>query len=317
MKSLFKIVLLLVFAVTLFACNPDNSPATVKIKDYQEVYDENIVEIEDYLKENYLELDADLNATVTKIPENGTQTSIWNQTDYPLQSITVKNDSRSTLLTDGRIEDDVDYKLYYIVLNEGGGENVTSVDSTLVAYKGWNLTNEVFDLNNFGVWFSFPESSVSAISGFRQILSKVKTEESHVENSNGTVTRVNYGNVLVFIPSGLAYFSGSRENINQYAPIAFQIKLFDLKTRDHDRDRIPNIYEDLNNNNDYFDDDSDGDKIPDFLDVDDDGDGKLTKFEIRMPIPATSPYQYYDFNSIPVCAQDPNGKKVHLSNYCR
>ena len=261
-------------------------------------------------------IDANMNATIDTILPTTTVPSIWSQTAYPLQSITVKNDSRSTFFTDGRVEDDVDYKLYYIVLNEGGGNYPTTVDSTFVAYKGWDMFNATFDQNNVGSWFSYPDSNPS-ISGFRQILTKIKTAASLTENSNGTISYTNHGNILAFFPSGLAYFSGSRENINQYAPIAFQIKLFDLKTRDHDRDRIPNIYEDLNNNNDYFDDDSDGDKIPDFLDVDDDGDGKLTKFEIRMPIPATSPYQYYDFNSIPVCAQDPNGKKVHLSNYCR
>jgi len=317
MRSLLKIALLLTIAFTFYACPQDDSGSTTKIRDFQEVYDEDIVEIEEYLKSNYLELDVNLNATVTKIPEDGTQTSIWDQTQYPLQSITVKNDSRSTLLTDGRINDDVDYKLYYIILNEGGGHNVRSVDSTLVAYKGWNLSNVVFDTNNFGSWFSFPESSVSTISGFRQIISKIKTEESHSEYSDGTVNRINFGNVLVFVPSGLAYFSGSRENIAQYSPIAFQIKLFDSRERDHDKDRISNKYEDINDNNDFFDDDTDGDKIPDFLDVDDDGDGKLTKFEIRMPIPVTSPYQYYDFNSIPICTDDPNGRKVHLSKFCR
>ena len=83
------------------------------------------------------------------------------------------------LLTDGRIEDDVDYKLYYIVFNEGG--EMLKCRLYLVAYKRLNPPiNEVFDLNNFGVWFSFPESSVS--KDFRVCTNfKVKTEESHVK----------------------------------------------------------------------------------------------------------------------------------------
>ncbi len=315
MKILFKIVLSLNLILSLISCTSDNNTTPIEIRDRQEVYDENIIEIEEYLKSNYLTIDANNNATVTAIPDGGTQTSIWDEysTDggVTFPSFTVKNDTRTTLLKDGRIDDDVDYKLYYIVLNEGGGATPTSVDSTLVGYKGWNLENELFDQNSFGAWFSFPEASLSSISGFRQILSKVKTEASHVENSDGSVTRNNYGNVIVFIPSGLAYFSGSRVNIGQYAPIAFQIKLYDLKERDHERDRVLSKYEDINNNNDYFDDDSDADNLPDFLDVDDDADGTLTKTEITINTGV-----YYDFLSIPTCGASGNGKKKHLDPYC-
>jgi hypothetical protein len=52
-------------------------------------------------------LDSDLNAVITKIPTGGSQVSIWDQTDYPLNSITVKNDTRLTIRTDGGIEDPV------------------------------------------------------------------------------------------------------------------------------------------------------------------------------------------------------------------
>ena len=299
MKSLFKIVLLVSVMLTLVGCPSDDS-TTYEVRDRQEVYDENITAIEDYLKSNYIEFDANNNATVTVIPDGGTQTSIWDQysTDGGLTfpSFTVKNDSRSTLLTDGRIDDDVDYKLYYIMLNEGGGVTPTSVDSTLVGYKGWNLENEVFDQNDNGVWFSFPESSLSAISGFRQILSKVKTEVSHTEGTDGSITRTNFGNVIVFIPSGLAYFNTSALNIDQYAPIVFQVKLYDRKERDHDYDEVSSKHEDLNNDNDYFNDDTDGDKIPDFVDVDDDGDAFLTKFEVKKPTPFLGTSLYYPFN---------------------
>ena len=304
MKTLFKIVLLVSLTLMLFGCPSDDS-ATVSFRERQEVYDENIVDIEAYLKSNYITIDANGNAEVNKILDGGTETSIWNQYSedggLTFPSFTVKNDSRTTLLTDGKIDDPVDYKLYYILLDEGDGAEPKSVDSTFVSYKGWNLSNVVFDQNNSGTWFSFPDSNAS-ISGFRQILSKVKTASSFVINSNGSVSYSNSGNVIVFIPSGLAYFSGARANINQYSSIAFQIKLHALKERDNDKDRILDKYEDLNNNNDYFDDDTDGDMIPDFLDTDDDGDAFLTKFEIRHSITTgTSPnevttYYYYPFD---------------------
>ena len=47
-----------------------------------------------------------------------------------------------------------------------------------------------------------------------------------------------------------------------------------------DNDGIPAEMEDLNNNGDLFDDDTDGDGLPNFLDVDDDGDNVLTSTEL-------------------------------------
>lgn len=313
MKSLLKISLLLVLAVTFFACpSDDDSSSDLSLRDYQEVYNENILEIETYLRTNYLVVDSDLNATITKIPEGGTQTSIWDQTQYPLQSIIVKNDVRSSFASNAVSKDQVDYKLYYIVLQEGGGTNPTTIDSTFVSYKGWNLKNEVFDQNNVGMWFSYPDVNQS-ISGFRQILPKIKTATASAINPDGSISYSNYGNILVFIPSGLSYFSTASAFIGAYSPIAFQIKLYANKQRDHDKDRILSKFEDVNNDGNYFLDDTDGDNIPDFLDVDDDGDGKLTKFEIK--IPNVTPNQYYDFANIPIC--NSSGVKVHLNKNCR
>ncbi|MFN2261145.1 MAG: hypothetical protein ABR595_03665 [Psychroflexus sp.] len=48
-----------------------------------------------------------------------------------------------------------------------------------------------------------------------------------------------------------------------------------------DGDGIPAADEDLNGNGDYFDDDTDEDGIPNFLDIDDDNDNVLTKTEIN------------------------------------
>ena len=81
------------------------------------LYDEDILEIEEYLHNNFITVDGDFNATVEVIPEGGTQTSIWDQTTYPLQFVTLKNDGRVTNKTDGRVNDDVEYKVYYLIIN--------------------------------------------------------------------------------------------------------------------------------------------------------------------------------------------------------
>lgn len=275
----------------LHSCEKENNASPVSLRDRQEVYEENILEIEEYLQTNYLTIDANNNVTIELIPEGGTQTSIWdaykidNFNDTGVESVPykeVKNDSRKTLYTDGVGDDIVNYKLYFIKINEGNGVTPTNLDSTYVAYKGWNLDNEVFDQNNVGRWFTYPEPNMSSISGFRQILSEIKTEGSSFLESNGTVTHEDYGHLVVFIPSGLAYFNSSiNGTTSAYSPIAFEIKLFNRKERDHDGDRVLSNFEDLNYDNNFFNDDTDGDKTPDFLDVDDDGDSYLTKYEIR------------------------------------
>lgn len=278
-KTRFLSVLIIVSA--LYSCKNDDNSNSSSIRDRQEVYEENEVTIDEYLDSNYITVDAEGNAAIAAI-ENG-ETSIRNNTNYPLQSLfPITNDTRNTFSTDGRIDDNVEYKIYYMLINEGGGETPTSVDSTFVAYRGWNLENTQFDENKTGRWFSFPESTYSSISGFRQILQKIKTATSSTQASNGEVTYNDYGSVVVIIPSGLAYFNNVLTNISQYAPIVFQIKLFDRKQRDHDKDKVPSNLEDLNGNGDFFDDDTDSDGLPNFLDFDDDGDNKLTKDEINL-----------------------------------
>lgn len=318
-KGLLKISFIVLLSITTLSCKKDDDRGPIAARDRQEVYDENIVEIEQYLQNHYLETS---DFSINEITSG--ETSIWDDMNnpdnpYPLQSITVKNDTRSTLLTDHDNGDPVDYKLYYIIINEGLGSYPTSVDSTLTAYKGWTMEDTVFDQNNTGVWFTFPESAFSSISGFRQILSKIKTSPASQPSIglDGTLSWPDHGRVIVFIPSGLAYFSISRPNIGQYRPLIFDIKLFYRRQRDHDNDRVESQYEDLNGDNNYFNDDTDGDKLPDFVDTDDDGDGFLTKFEIRYePDPILQPgvYDYYDFSSIPFCSG--GSIKKHLDPNC-
>lgn len=279
MKNIYKISFLAIL-LGLTSCKKDDDGVVITPpRDRAEVYGENILEIENYLKNNYLVINGD-DVEVKAIDTD--QTSIWDQTAFPLLSATVKNDVRKTVYTDGASDDTVDYKLYYIVLNQGGGQAPTQVDSTFTAYKGWNFDNEIFDQNNTGYWFSYPESELSSISGFRQILTKSginAAASSSLNTSTGEVTYTDYGNVLVFIPSGLAYFATGSSQIGAYEPIVFQIKLYAIKERDHDKDGVLSKYEDKFSDGDYFNDDTDGDTIPDFFDVDDDGDGKLTKVE--------------------------------------
>jgi len=301
LKSLKVPMLMVLISFLSFSCKDDDDATTVTPpNDRTEQYASDIDSIEKYLKSNYMTLDSDLNAVITEIPTGGSQVSIWDQTDYPLNSITVKNDTRLTIRTDGGIEDPVEYKLYYILLNEGGGQNPLTIDSSFVDYRGWNLDNVEFDRTSTPVWTSYPITNVF-ISGFRQILPIMKTAESIVENPDGTINYINAGNCLVFIPSGLAYYNSPQgANLPAYSSIVFQINLKTLDKIDHDSDRILSYMELYGTETDYFMQDSDGDLIPDFLDTDDDGDGFLTRNEFK--ISGTDPQEYYDFTTIPDCS---------------
>jgi len=66
---------------------------------------------------------------------------------------------------------------------------------------------------------------------------------------------------------------------------------------DDDDDGVSNLLEDLNNNGNLFDDDTDGDDIPDFLDTDDDNDNVLTSIEAVFEVDENDnpiPGQYLD-----------------------
>jgi hypothetical protein len=179
---------------------------------------------------------------------------------------------------------DITYKVYYLKLREGTGENPTRVDSTLVAYKGNTIykgtvngntvyDQSVFEENVNPIWFSLD----GVIRGWSAIIPKFK-KGSYNSNSDGTISYSDFGVGVVFIPSGLAYFNSIRPGIQAYSNLVFNFKLHNLRRRDHDRDGILS----MNEYGPNFDDDAidtDGDERPDYIDVDDDADGVLTKTE--------------------------------------
>lgn len=301
--------ILLLTSIILFSCNKDDSGSSVAPpRDYTEQYTADIDSIEKYLKSHYLmpvEVDGRLDVTINAIPDPNPEgfVSIWDNTQFPLQSKIVKNDSRSTNLVDGRINDPVDYKMYYLILNEGGGKSATTTDSTFVSYRGWTLENKQFDINNIPFWATYPKitsAEVALISGFRQFTSLLKAAEAvipPVEGGDGTITYVNYGAGVVFLPSGLGYFNGITTGISAYSPIVFTVRLHAVRERDHDRDGVMTKNEDLNGDGDPYNDDTDGDNIPDFLDTDDDNDNFLTRNEIR-----DAQGNAYPFDQIPTCS---------------
>lgn len=314
-----KLFLITIASIALFSsCKKDDDSATITPpRDRSEQYAADIVDIEDYLKSHYLTVTMDAHnnpvPVINAIPEGGSQVSIWDQTDYPLQSKVLKNDSRVYTTTNGLvgtvIDDPVSYKLYYLKIREGIGQSPTKVDSTLVSYRGFNLEGKDFDYKQSPLWFV----QENVVAGWRNIMTEFKSGNAADDPSNpGNIAFTDHGVGVMFIPSGIGYFSSSAGTLAAYSPMVFTFNLHKVQYVDNDGDGILSYNEDLNANGDYYDDDSDGDGIPNFLDTDDDGDGTLTRREV-----SDSFGRLYAFDLIPNCQGTTGGLKRHLDPSCK
>lgn len=174
---------------------------------------------------------------------------------------------------------DTDYDIYILRLNQGGGtESPSFADNVRVRYEGFILNHSVFDSAATPVDFDL----TSLIPAWRKVLPEFNTAASFVDGGDGTVDYVDHGLGVMFVPSGLAYFSNATTGISSYTPIIFKFELLQMEENDHDGDGVPSYLEDINGNGELLtldqlaDDDTDEDTIPNYFDTDDDGDGVLT-----------------------------------------
>ena len=309
----------------LLSCNPEGESIT-PLRDYAAQYATDIENIENFLKEYKIDViqnpgaSDDQNVTFTKIPANSSLVSIWNQTEFPLQTRLVELHG-------------ITYTIYYLKLREGNGSSPSNVDQVLTSYNGkyifkttatdtqpseLNLTQFEENLNPQSFF-----SLISVIRGWSEIFPQFKTG-TYSENPDGTIAYQNFGAGVLFIPSGLGYFNSPTGTIPSYSPLIFSFKLYEIIRTDLDGDGILSYLEDIGSpaNPTQPDgylytfatgvtnvDDTDGDGIPNFRDQDDDGDGFTTRFEITNTLTNT----LFPFAEIPTCS---DGKKRHLSNLC-
>jgi FKBP-type peptidyl-prolyl cis-trans isomerase len=293
--SLRKIgFIILSFVVVFTSCKKDDGgdTVTIEIRDRAEQQISDNESIINYLETHYY----------NKSNFSGSNTNL-NLSDIVITEITnetISSDADSLLInaviTKQAVYEDTDYQYYVLRLNDGGGINKpTFADNVVVTYEGFTLDDNVFDsrVNALG---DNPFDLVSLIQGWRLVLPDFHTAESYSENGDGTVNFVNSGLGVMFLPSGLAYFSSSLPG-ESYAPLVFKFELIATFENDHDNDGVPSYLEDLYKSDgtpgsdavfevnlddltDETDDDTDGDGAPNYFDTDDDGDGIQTKDEI-------------------------------------
>ncbi|AXP79150.1 FKBP-type 22 kDa peptidyl-prolyl cis-trans isomerase [Mariniflexile rhizosphaerae] len=184
---------------------------------------------------------------------------------------------------------ETDYEYYVLKLNQGGGDSPKFSDKIRFNYEGFTLDDVVFDYSVNPIDSDLIGNGITTsglIPGWRKVIPEFNTAESFIENGDGTVNYTNKGLGVMFLPSGLAYFSNASGGIPAYSPLIFKFELLQMAENDHDGDGVPSYLEDLNGDGEFTvnfedltdatDDDTDGDGTPDYIDVDDDGDGIST-----------------------------------------
>ncbi|HNU60019.1 MAG TPA: hypothetical protein PKI08_08720 [Aquaticitalea sp.] len=171
---------------------------------------------------------------------------------------------------------DTRYEYYVLKLNHGGGPSPHFCDMVYVNYSGMLEDHDEFDSTVNPVNFDI----MNLIPGWSYVLPDFGTAESVATNPDGTLSYTNYGLGVMFLPSGLGYFASPNAGMSLYSNLIFKFELYQTKVNDHDNDGVPTYIEDLNGNKYAFDDDTDNDSSPNFLDTDDDGDGVLTINEL-------------------------------------
>ena len=276
----FKLYILLITILLLgFSCGDDDDDGIIEVPEAdrteQQVIDND--SLVSYLQSHYV--DASLlsnNPTISFTEININQLPDDGELPNPNQN-SLLIDIVETLTT---TYFDVEYEYYILKINQGGSENSPNFsDKVRVSYEGTLMDDTVFDSSSTPVDFDL----TSTIAGWGRVLPEFNLAEDFTINSDGTVTYNNPGIGIMFLPSGLGYYSAAAGSVPVYSNLIFKFKVFQSELNDHDFDNVPSHLEDINGDYDLTNDNSDDDTFADFVDSDDDNDGTLTIDEDLEP----------------------------------
>jgi hypothetical protein len=277
-KVYFLATIVALFFLTVLSCKKDDGVDSIPPRDRGEEAIPSTTEIETFLQTHFYNYEEFVNAPPGADLKIKFDTIAGvNASKTPLiEQVSFKN-------VKDRIDDTVLYKLYYLTAIQGEGKAPNFPDIASISYEGTYLNNEstfnnseLFDSSIIPVRFDLTQ----VVPGLQDVLIEFQASTRNIENNDGTTTYFGYGVGAAFIPSGLAYYTSTPPGIPVYSQLIFTFQLVETELGDQDFDTIPSIYEDVNNNDNVFDDNTDGDTLPNFVDVDDEGDGRLTKNEV-------------------------------------
>lgn len=261
--------LFVIFALLVTACKSEEEEETVELNDFSEQ-----AQTDDELIREYLQ-------THTYNYEDFQDTSI-NDNEIIVDTLSGNNTNKTPLsdlvsFTEVTITtpegEEINHKLYYLIARQGirAQDRATIVDSVYLAYQGKLLDGSQFDESILPVWFD----NTAVITGFRHGI-QYFAPGNFTQNTNGSINYSDFGQGLIFIPSGLGYFANAQASIPAYSPLIFSINVYTTNQADHDADGILSFDEDVDGDGNPFNDDTDNDGIANFSDFDDDGDGIFT-----------------------------------------
>ena len=258
-----------VLALFVTACKSDEEETTVELNDFFEQAETDDELISEYLQSHTYNYE-DFQDPSLEDREISIDTLAGNNANKTPLSEFVSFTEVAVTTPEG---EEINHKLYYLIARQGirTGDRATIVDSVYLAYKGTLLDGSKFDESAFPVWFD----NTAVISGFRQGV-QYFAPGNFTQNTNGSIEFSDYGQGLIFIPSGLGYYANAQSSIPAYSPLIFSLNVYTTNQADHDADGILSFDEDVDGDGDPFNDDTDGDGIANFADIDDDGDGVYT-----------------------------------------
>ena len=269
--------LAMLLAVSLSSCGSDDNNTTepVELRDFLEQSITDDALLVDYLSNHFYNYedfpradDTEVTISIDTISgDNADKTPMIDQ----VQQLSVPITDANGVVTK--------HTLYYLVAQQGSELEKKSsiVDSTYVSYRGELLTGTIFDQRNTPIWFD----NIRVVSGFRYGLQNF-APGTFSQDTDGTISFRDYGQGILFMPSGLGYYSSPQGLIPAYAPIVFTVSVYTSNVADHDNDGVFSIEEDPDGDGNPLNDDTDGDGTPNLLDFDDDGDGILTFLELDV-----------------------------------
>ncbi|MDC0643621.1 hypothetical protein OAP39_03405 [Flavobacteriaceae bacterium] len=267
--SFAPIILLFIFVLSFNACKKDDEGEEVELRDHteQELTDEQLLlaflQTHTYNYEDF----PPANEEHVAIIIDSLAGDLANKTPLIdlVQSIEVPVNTANDIA--------VNHTLYHLVARQGDRleSKPSIVDSVYLSYTGKLLDGTQFDQMINPIWFD----NTRVIRGFSYGLQNF-APGTFEQSQNGTINFSGYGQGLIFMPSGLGYFASSQGQIPAYSPLMFEVSVYTTNQSDHDGDGILSINEDPDGDGNPYNDDTDQDGTPNFLDSDDDGDGILT-----------------------------------------
>ena len=305
-KFKFYFILLSTLLVIFSSCNKDDDQTTtIPLNDFATQRDTDKKTIETYLKTHKL------NTEITDYAKNVNSSNLLLDTSTESESLwSLKESTTYPKLKSKQVfvesQNSITYTVYYLVFNEGSTtEKPCPLDEILVTYRGTSLkydsgVSTATEFENSPVSTLFTLNTV--ISGWQEIFPMFgKGIFDEPATGNGPNVYTDYGAGLMFIPSGLAYFNGSRNNIPSYSPLVFSFQMFNFKRVDNDFDGIMSVDEIVRKDDGSFTyTDTDGDGIKDIVDQDDDNDGFSTlnerKYKLSLQQDPLQKTYYYPYN---------------------